>query len=287
MGGGAGHAEVEESRQLSVFQRIARSLLVVHVRVNKGSLKYARMDIIEAIKGESPGPTLRVAFRDHNWLREPGVESIVFTDGEEEILFLVKNPRRKVKEKYRDLFDLFEGPLGRMTLPAEGGGVVLDALHTLVAISYMDPVTQAEGFLALMQSPNGFLQEAALDEIIRMRSAGPVNFTDLVALLRHRAPVIRSRALILLRQIFSTGMVDDTGAGIGPDQAFATLGAVIERARNDDSADIRLVAVAAMAAWPARHDIEPGLRAIADQDPSQMVRYEAERALFRMRLEAR
>ena len=65
------------------------------------------------------------------------------------------------------------------------------------------------------------------------------------------------------------------------DEAGQALAAVLERARNDPDAGVRVQAVQALAAWPAPSDVEADLRAIASQDASQEVRFEAERALFR------
>jgi hypothetical protein len=281
-GAPAGLAEIEEAGELGLFQMIARSELLVHVRVREGALKHARVEVVEAIKGEPPASELRVAFREYNWRRLPGEEPIVFSDGQEEILFLARNPRLKVKEKNRDLFDLYRGRRGRITPPAEGGGIILEALRVLVVLTRADPVTQVEGLLDLLRGTNLYLLEAALDEIIRLRAASPARYPDLVALLSQRSPGIRSRALQALEQVFSSGVVEETERGIGPELARSTLGAVIERARNDEDKTVRVRAVTAMAAWPVRADIESGLAAIAVNDPSQLVRYEAERILFRM-----
>ena len=63
--------------------------------------------------------------------------------------------------------------------------------------------------------------------------------------------------------------------------ARAALLAVLERAHSDAEESVRVQAVAAVAAWPNRHEVEGDLRAIAGADRAQAVRYEAERALFR------
>ena len=279
--------EIELAGNLGIFQMIARAELLLHVRVNEGSLKYAKVEVQEAIKGTPPAQQLRIAYREHNWLRQAGTDAIVFPDGQDEILFLIRNPRRKVKEKNKDIFDLFQGRRGRMTLPAEGGGILLEALRRLSDLTQVDPVTQAEGLLALLRSTNPYLLDAALDEVARLRVASPVTFTDLVPLMRNVSPAVRVQALRIVRQVFKSGVVEQESKGVGPDQERTTLDAVMERARNDEDPDVRVSAVAAMAAWPVRSDIEEGLRAIASMDRSQHVRYEAERALFRMGLRQR
>lgn len=277
-----GFEEIKEAGEIDLFQMIARAEFVLHVRVREGSTKYAKVDLLRALKGNPPAEQLRIAFRDYNWMRPEGQEEIVFFDGQEEILFLVRNPTRKKKEKNRDILDLYRGSRGRITPPAEGSGIIIDALDTLVDLTRADPLSQMDGLLDLLRTSNLYLLEAALDEITRLRAATPANYTDLVALLGQPSPRIRARALLSLEQIFASGQVEEVAMGIGPELARSALGAVIERARNDDDPDIRVRAVAAMAAWPYKGEIESGLAAIAVNDPSQMVRYEAERSLYQL-----
>jgi len=277
-----GFGEILESGEIDLFQMLARSELVLHVRVAEGSLKYARVDVLRALKGDPPFEQLRVDFREHNWTNAKGQDEIVFTEGQEEILFLYWNPSRKKKEKYRDIYDLYRGRRGRIPTPAEGSGIILDALEKLIGLTRADPLSQIDGLLELLRTQNLYLLEAALDEINRMRAATPAAYTDLVALLVQPSPRIRERALLSLELIFASGQVEEVAMGIGPELARSALGAVIERARNDENPDIRVRAVAAMAAWPHKSEIESGLAAIAVNDSSQMVRYEAERSLYEL-----
>ena len=265
---------------LSLFQLIARSSLVVHVRTREGALKYAVVEVLESLKGEPPEQVLRIAFRDLNWRRRPGQDPVVFPDGQEEILFLEQDPRARRKAKYRDLYTLFRGRAGRITVPAEGADIPLEAIRSLVGLTRLDPSSQAEGLLALLTSSNPYMSEAALDEVARLRAATIETLSDLISLLGSPAPGVRIRSLRLFGQVFSAsaaGRVDEADPGM----RRTALQEVIERARNDPDAAVRVGAVAAMARWPRFADIESELRAIADFDREQMVRYEAERALFR------
>lgn len=278
----SGHGEMLETGEIDLFQMLARAELVLHVRVKDGSLKYARVEVLKALKGDPPLQELRIDFRQHNWTGRNGQDDIVFTEGQEEILFLYRNPGRKQKEKNRDIYDLYRGRRGRIETPAEGSGIILDAVEKLVGLTRADPLSQIDGLLGLLRTNNLYLLEAALDEINRMRAATPASYTDLVALLGQPSPRIRGRALLSLEQIFASGRIEDAVIGIGPELARSALGAVIERARNDEDPDIRVRAVAAMAAWPYKGEVESGLAAIAVNDSSQMVRYEAERSLYEL-----
>jgi hypothetical protein len=266
---------------LNLFQLIARADLVTLVAVHKGSLKYAEVDVLEALKGTPPGPHLRIAFRDFNFTRGPSDDVIIFPDGQREILFLVPYKtivRKKDIEKFKDLFTLFKGRQGRMTLPAEGPEIVLEAIRRLAQIGGLDAASQVAELRGLLDSSNPFLLEASLSELERLRVANSSLLPKMILFLGSPSPTLRTQALRLLAQIFES----ERGTGDEVlDDARAALLAVLERAHNDREESVRVQAVAAVAAWPNRHEVEGDLRAIAGADRAQAVRYEAERALFK------
>ncbi len=273
-------AELEADHPLNLFQMIARASLVVHVRVYDGSLRFALVDVLEPLKGEPPASRLRIAFRDFNFDRKPGTEPIVFPKDQEEILFLVPYTEVRQKEKNKDIFTLFLGARGRITVPAEGSGTIFDAIRRLTRISAQDPATQIETFTAEIAGDNPYLIEASLEEIARLHAATPALYGRLVRLLESRSPGVRVRALRIISLIFAFSR-QEPGDGEAADQARASLQAVVERARNDGDQEVRVAAVQAIAAWPARSDVEPELRAIAQNDLAQEVRYEAQKALLK------
>jgi hypothetical protein len=266
---------------LNLFQLVARADLVTLIAVHKGSLKYAEVDVLEALKGTPPGPHLRIAFRDFNFTRGPSDDVIIFPDGQKEILFLVpyKKPvRKKDIEKFKDLFTLFKGRQGRMTLPAEGPEIVLGAIRRLAQIGGLDAASQVAELRGLLDSSNPFLLEASLSELERLRVANSSLLPKMILFLGSPSPTLRTQALRLLAQIFES----ERGTGDEVlDDARAALLAVLERAHNDRDESVRVQAVTAVAAWPNRHEVEGDLRAIAGADRAQAVRYEAERALFK------
>jgi hypothetical protein len=270
-----------EPERLNLFQLVARSDLVAHVRVRSGSLKHAVVEVQEALKGRTPFPVLRVAFRDFNFTRHPGEDLIVFPDGQDEILFLVPYGanlrRRKDREKNRDLFTLFRGREGRITVPAEGPEALLGAVRRLSEIARLDPASQVEALEGLLDSPNPFLLQTALAEIERLRTAGSALLHRLIGFLGSPSATMRTGSLRVIAQIFASGKGGDDSL----DEARAALAAVLERARNDGDETVRAQAVAAMAVWPDRREVEGELKTIAGTDRSQSVRYEAEKALFR------
>jgi hypothetical protein len=260
---------------------VARSDLVVRVQVQSGSLKYAIVHVNETLKGTSPTPVLRIAFREFNFTRAPGEDAIVFPDGQDEILFLApygRNARRrKDREKNKDLYTLYRGRQGRMTVPAEGPAVTVEAIRRLSEVSRLDPRSQSEDLEGLLDSPNPLLLHTALTEIERLRDPRPALLTRLIGLLASASPPIRIGSLRVMAQIFSSGIIGDDSL----DAAQAALGGVLERARNDSNDEVRTQAVLTMAAWPNRREVQGELKAIAGTDRAQEVRYEAERALLK------
>ena len=267
--------------ELNLFQLVARSELVAHVRVRSGSLKFAIVEVQEALKGTAPFPVLRIAFRDFNLSRSSGEELIVFPDGQEEVLFLVphgRNARRqKVREKNKDLYTLYRGRQGRLTVPGEGPGVLMQAIRRLSEVSRLDPASQAEALEGLLGGSNPLLLQTALAEIERLRATRPALFPRLIALLASSSARLRVVSLRVMAQIFASARIEDESL----DSARAALAAVLERARNDPDETVRAQAVASMAVWPEREDVQRDLKTIAGTDPAQAVRYEAEKALFR------
>jgi hypothetical protein len=272
----------------NLLQLIARAELVARVRVVEGALKHAIVEVLEPVKGTPPSPRLRLAFRDWNFDRPPGTEPIVFTDGEESILLLKPASVRR-KGKDRDLFELLEGPRGRLSIPPEGAAPVIDAARDLAAVATADPSTQRRLLSERLRSVNPFLVLAALAELERLGGVAPDDLPALLALLGSPRSSVRAGALALLGRLFQSGgavVEGGRGAPTGdpyPDQIRAALAAVVERARNDAEVPVRVAAVAAMGKWPARDDTVQDLRAIAGVDPDQSVRYEAERILFKMK----
>ena len=269
----------DSSERLNLHQMVARAELVVRVRVREGALRYALVDVIEEIRGEAPVNRLRIAFRDFNTARQNKEGAIVFPDGQEEILFLVRYRHAKKKEKHRDLFELFKGAQGRITVPAEGSAALLNALRHLSAMAGMDPASQISELKRQIGVRNSYLLETALEELLRMDAGTPELYPRLIPLFTNPSPGIRVRSIRLVEGIFASSLFDPFGES--PDQAGFALAAAIERARNDEVVEVRVWAVRTMAAWPDRQQVEPELRAIAVGDRSQEVRIEAERILYR------
>ena len=266
----------QEYVPLTLVQIIARSDAAVHVRVNDGSGKFAIVEVLETLSGPDPGKRLRIDFRDLN-LSLKGQQAVVFEKEEEDILFLHRPEWKKPSAKNADVFELLHGRRGRLLLPAEGSGIYLEAVRRLGAIARQDPSDQVENLRRLLGSENPFLREAALAEVSRLRALSVADLPALIHLIADPSAGLREKSLEQIR-IVLRGSNGEEGDG-GEDRRRA-LEAARERARNDPDEKVRAAAVRTMSAWSHHEDVAPDLKAIATIDPSQLVRYEAQRVLF-------
>jgi hypothetical protein len=264
---------------LNLFQMVARAGIVASVRIVDGDNRYALADIQELVKGATEFKRLRIAFRDFNWSRRPGEPMIVFSEGEQDLLFLVPYMEVKRTEKNQDIFTLFRGRSGRIVLAPEGQDPHLEAVRHLARIAVLDAASQVTALKDLIGSPNPALRAAGMHEVARLRAVDPTLYAPLTGALFSGDPATRVDALDLVALMFSMfgageGLLSDDQSG------RIALARVMELARNDREAAVRGAAVVALAAWPERSGTASDLRAIASQDPDQTVRLAAQRALL-------
>jgi hypothetical protein len=264
-----------ENVPLTLYQLVARSDLLVHVETVDGSGRFAVVKVLEVFKGEPPAQRLRIDFRDYN-LSPHGQAFISFHPGDHDLLFLGRKSWRKPSPKKADIFNLFHGRSGKIALPAEGVEVYLEAAREFAAVSQGAPEAQIEALTQFVGSRNPFLREGAMEELLRLRALTSSDFPRLVSCLKDPAPSTRLLSLRLIDSIFK-------GAGESLEgESSLALASVLERAHGDPDETIRAAAVRVLGSWPEVSRIKSDLAAIAERDPSQSVRYEAERILFRM-----
>ena len=264
-----------ENVPLTLFQLVARSDLLVHVESLDGSGRFAVVKVLEVFKGEPPARQLRIDFRDYN-TSPHGQALISFHPGDQDLLFLGRKSWRKPSPKKADIFNLFHGRSGRIALPAEGAAVYLEAAREFAAVSQSAPEAQVESLRRFMSSRNSFLREGAMEELLRLRALTSGDFQQLAICLKEPAPSTRLLALSLIDSIFKRA-----GNSL-EDEASLALASVLERAHGDADPTVRATAVRILGDWPEVSRIKADLKSIAENDPSQSVRYEAERILFRM-----
>src|SRR5262249_26810153 len=134
---------------------------------------------------------------------------------------------------------------------------------------------QVESLRGLLGTENPFMREAALAEASRMAVFTTGDLPVLVRLLADTSPGLREKALDQIRLVLKAT------AGEGEtEETRRALESARESARNDPDEKVRAGAVRTLSAWSRHEDVLPDLKAIASIDPSQLVRYEAQRVLF-------
>ena len=266
--------QTQENVPLTLFQIIARAPLVVRARVVDSAGKMALLQIEDTIKGGYSDDHVRLDYRDLN-LSLRGQEPVVFHTGEEDLFCLEPPPWRKPTKKNRDIRSLYHGRRGRLELPPEGAGVQIETVRTLAAIAAGAPQDQSARLCREIESANLVLREAALDELVRLRQPLVDDLPALTRLSRDPSPASRVRAMRLLALTFPTA---DSQAP--SEEARIALEAVRIAVRSDEVEEVRVEAIRALGSWVRPDDLAAELKALSERDPSQMVRYEAQRVLF-------
>jgi hypothetical protein len=260
-----------------LYELTARSDLVVLAEVVSGSLKRAQVKVKEVFRGSAtPGQRLEIAFRDfNNQLSKE--DRIAFTDGDTEVLFLVPELDLEDKPRGKDRYTLTRGRFGRLTLPREGAGVVLEAMREFSALVAMNDHRQLFTRLkSLLRSPNPILADAAMSEVLKLdlmeKDLAPVVMTY----YRDPSPKRRIAALRLMGELFAGTVEKDRT----PEFRTTALSPVAVLARNDPDEGVRVTAVDTLGKWGGG-DVRETLKEVARQDPAQAVRYEAQVILLR------
>lgn len=285
--GGGARADV---RPLTLYQKTARAALVARVKALSDATRRPPMEVLEIYKGVYPGRILYIVpyAPDHARPR-PWLKREVFRKGVEYVLFL--NPHDPDRddafhaepgeaapddERPERLFEVLNADQGVSILPEEGGAALSEALKRFVAIlSLGQHDLQAEALRGLLGERNPYLAEAGLEEVERFDLGVADDLDALQALLGSPRGSFRSGALRVIAQI---GRASAAQGREVPDQR-QIFARVVDRAYNDDVPEVRRAAVLALAGLGGP-DAAAVLRAVGERDPSQDVRYEAQRELY-------
>jgi len=272
----AGHAEIQK---LTLFEKTARSQIVVHALITDGENQKAQARVLETVTcsvKECPGENFRIAFRLDSFLRRPWEDKIEFRTGEEVILFLRKFTKEDGNEAPPDLYTLLWGAEGKFPLPPEGSRAFIEAVRTFRTIAAQeDPLHQEQAFIEGIRGKNPFVIEASFQELHEQLMGDLTLVPDLTAYFDHQRPDFRALAMGLLARILGDARV--SGAEI-PDEAGLADG-LRGRATLDPSPEFRVEAVRALAALGG-DESKSLLERLSKDDPSQLVRYEAARRLL-------
>jgi len=262
---------------LDLWEKSFRSELVVRATVLDGDDRLARMRVDEVLKGGYAGGELKIVFRAANFTRKTWETKIVFQAGQHLILFLDRFRKNGVLQA-EDQFELFRGSNGREELPSEGEDAYLQAIRRFIAIQKVDSqLARWDASRALLSESNPFLVDAGFEQVLKFRLADPSLVPVLLGHLDSETVAFRQKAVRCFGQLFEA---TSSQAGDLPTQDHIR-DLLLNKARKDPSDDVRVDSIKALGAWQDR-DLAASFRAIAAQDPSQAVRYQAERAIYEL-----
>ncbi len=265
----------------TLYERLAYTDLVVHVRTVDGTLRLAECQVLEVLKGSYEDEKLFIAFRADNTQREHYRDRITFMDDEESILLLAPVLDSLGHPRAANRFRLVGKLAGKIDLPREGAQATIDAVRHLSTIQNLTDIHQLwAAYRLLIMETNPILVETGFSQILKFRLGNPEMVPVLLDFLDSRDDGFRRSALQVQTQIFHKSRRNQAPLG-NEDHVVARLLTV---AMEDPAPAVRVGAVQALNAY-GRPDVLAALQQVARDDPSQFVRYEATVSVYRLRRE--
>lgn len=269
-----------ERIDLDLYEKVALAPLVVRGQLEEEPERRARVRVLEVLRGGYSGSHLEISYRLINFERPYWQEKIAFEEGEEALLFLVPQQDWRGGIPRPDRFILFKGPDGKITLPAEGRQVWLDAARRLATLaSIEDTRALFDSLRALAADDNPLLVEVGLRQARKHGLADERLAQALLDLVLRPDGRFRAEALELAAEMIQKPARGERSLALR-DHLLGLATALAEEASEVETrrAAVRLLASGGTPAARAK------LEAISQADPSQDVRYEAAVAVYRMRL---
>ena len=264
--------------QLSLFERPAKSTLVVRGKVIRGDLRLAEIKVEEVLKGFYDEPRLSVVFRLDNFTRRIWEKKVEFSNGERVLLFMKPFENIRGENPRPDRFSLVYGHQGKVSLPPEGANAILEATRRFVHVQgQIDIEKMYQDLQSFLSDPNPLVLEAGLQQMVRLRLGRPEQIRAVLPILDHPVPDFRRGALMLLAQMYEDR--DLWRAQLNNEDHILTH--LLTRAREDEDTAVRKEAVRTLEAR-GKTDILPALEQIAGTDPKQSVRFQAQLAAYNL-----
>jgi len=264
-------------QQLTAYEKTGRAPLVVWGEVTDGVHRFAvirTLDVIKCSIPERPAESFRIAFRLDSFLRPPWQEAITFKNGEHVLLYLRKFTKEDGRQPDGDLYTLMWGEPGRETLPPEGEEARVTAVRRFAAILSAPTEDQPALLRAALRDPNPLIADGSFEEAIKQGIGDVAMIPELVELLSNARQPPRVYALRMMALVVS----DARAAGREVPRRDELSEVLRGRAATDPVEPFRVQAVATLAELGGE-DNKVFLQRVAREDASQLVRYEAEKAL--------
>ncbi len=270
---------IKASEGDTLYEKIAHSTLAIHGITVSDDVKYAEIHVLEVLKGNFAEEVLQVAFRMDNFERQQGEEKIIFNKGEEVILLLEPVRVRSGRIKDPSLFRLMNRAEGKINLSPESGHLLIDAVKRFIHLQSLQSQLEIwEEHRKLLQEKNPFLIRAGFHEILKFRIANWSQIPILLQFLLGQDVEFKLESARVIAQLFQ-----DKGNATenleGREEVIRTL---IRAARGDKDVRVRVEAIRALSASGAEN-YQDVLEAISEDDESQLVRYEGQKALYEIK----
>ncbi len=274
-------AALGDVQPLTLYQRVGRAPWIVLGEVTDGDDRFAQIKVVEVLKGSYARPDLRLIYRMENFLRKSWEERIEFPKGERAVFFLKRYEHEeeghKVDEdlKAEDIFASVFGAQGKFALPEEGAPAYLEALREFVRTTSMaDPLAQETALIAFLEAENPHVLQAGLEQIIERRLAADAQVPALMRLSDSPRDPVRLNALQALGQV-----AEDARSAKRPLPDQANVVSVLKGKVMGEGGDVYRVEALRVLATLAGEPERAFLERVSKEDRSQLVRYEAGRAL--------
>ncbi len=271
---GSSRAEVQI---LTLYEKTGRAPLVVWGEVTDGAHRFAviqTLDVLRCSIPERPGEMFRIAFRLDSFLRPPWQDAITFLKGERVLLYLRKFTREDGRQPEGDIYTLMWGEQGKQLLPREGEEATVTAARRFAAILGAPSDDQPGLLLAALTDSNPIIADGAFEEAIKQGIGDLDMLPDLVRLLSSQREPPRVYALRMMALLVADARV----AGREVPRRDELSEVLRGRVATDGAEAFRVQGVATLAELGG-DDNKVFLTRVAREDTSQLVRYEAEKAL--------
>jgi len=266
-----------EAQARTLYEKLAYGrLIIIGTCLQQGWRAMIQVD--EVLKGDLAAQRIQIAFRLQNFERSPGDPEIGFIVGERAILVLEPDPMEGGDEKDVAVYGLSRGPEGKIDIPAEGAEALLGAVRRMVRIQSLGDQNEVwEEQRQLLREVNPLLVETGFQQVLKFRLGNESLLPLLSRYLSHPRDSFRLDALRVLAQIFDASR----RRGERLSESGTLIAEVLVIARGDTSAEVRAQAIRVLSV-SGRGDLREFMQEVARSDPSQLVRYEAQRSLLEL-----
>lgn len=264
---------VHEPTERNLYEWSAVAPIVAAVEPIEEDGRWIRLRVVRVIRGDlGEGSVVRADRRTAN--RERGSQALPLKLDPDlsYVVLLDRSPRGEPGDP--PSYDFVRGVRGARELPPEGADAVLDALAEFVAVQDLKDFGRTwRRYRELLQGVNPIVLETVLDQHLKFRRGDRDLLGILEPLLDHPRTGVREKTAALFEVVLE--QAEDPEA-----PEFAPVRTrLLAKARRDPEVAVRVAATAALGRFPGE-DTAAVLREIAETDPDQEVRYEAERILY-------